>query len=89
VAASLPELVILELHASSRNPGGNCWRNGETIRARLILPIFVITGADLTPEQEKSLRTRSEGFFLKQDDWQRSLIKQLDRSLEFRRREPA
>jgi hypothetical protein len=41
------------------------------------LPIFVLTGKDLTPEEREYLRANSEALFEKQESWQDALLSRL------------
>jgi DNA-binding response OmpR family regulator len=80
VAASLPELVILDLILPA--VGGfeliAKWR-GESRTADL--PVFVLTSKDLTPEETNYLRTHASALFQKQEPWQDALLRQLQRIL--------
>jgi signal transduction histidine kinase/DNA-binding response OmpR family regulator len=80
VAASLPDLVILDLmlpEVSGFELLGE-WRAGlRTAR----LPVFVLTSKDLSQEEQTYLRTHAEALLRKQQPWQATLIKQLERVL--------
>jgi CheY-like chemotaxis protein len=43
------------------------------------LSVFVLTGKDLSEEEEKYVRAHAESLFLKQRSWRDPLIKQLER----------
>ncbi len=78
VAASLPQIVILDLLLP--NSSGleliSEWRaNSRTSD----LPVFVLTSKDLSREEEKYIRTHAEFLFRKQQPWQAALIQQLQR----------
>jgi PAS domain S-box-containing protein len=80
VDAAVPELVILDL----RLPSVSGWELLAEWRGNprtADLPVFVITGKDLTAEEEKAVKASAEGLFLKQQGWQQSLTQQLDRVL--------
>jgi PAS domain S-box-containing protein len=80
VAASLPELVILDLimpNLSGFQLLGE-WR-GHSRTADL--PVFVLTSKDLTLAEKEYLRTNTGAFFCKQERWQDALIKQLQRAV--------
>ena len=80
VAASLPELVILDLLL----PGVSGFELLAEWRASprtADFPIFVLTGKDLSEEEEKYLRNHAESLFRKQQPWQEALVKQLQRVL--------
>ena len=80
VAASLPELVILDLimpNLSGFQLLGE-WR-GHSRTADL--PVFVLTSKDLTPAEKEYLRTNTGAFFCKQERWQDALIRQLQRAV--------
>jgi CheY-like chemotaxis protein len=80
VAASLPELVILDLIMP--NLSGfqllTEWR-GDSRTADL--PVFVLTSKDLTATEKEYLRTNTGAFFCKQERWQDALIRQLQRAV--------
>jgi PAS domain S-box-containing protein len=76
VRQALPELVILDLLL----PGVSGfellaeWRaNARTAD----LPILILTGKDLSREEEKFLRAHSEFLLRKQEPWQEALIQQV------------
>ncbi|MGA8145860.1 MAG: PAS domain S-box protein [Candidatus Acidiferrales bacterium] len=78
--AALPALVILDLLLP--NVSGfqllSEWR-GKSRTAGV--PVFVLTSKDLTREEEDYLRSHAESLLRKQESWQQSLIKELQRVL--------
>jgi len=78
VAASLPQLVILDMmlpEVSGFELLGE-WRSSLRTAA---LPVFVLTSKDLTTEEQRYLRTHSEMLLQKQQPWHEALVKQLER----------
>jgi PAS domain S-box-containing protein len=78
VAASLPELVILDMmlpQVSGFELLGE-WRASLRTAA---LPVFVLTSKDLSQEEQQYLRTHSEVLLRKQQPWHEGLVKQLER----------
>jgi signal transduction histidine kinase/DNA-binding response OmpR family regulator len=78
VAASLPELVILDMmlpKVSGFELLGE-WRASLRTAA---LPVFVLTSKDLSQEEQGYLRTHAEVLLRKQQPWHDALIKQLER----------
>jgi signal transduction histidine kinase/DNA-binding response OmpR family regulator len=78
VAASLPQLVILDMmlpQVSGFELLGE-WR--ASLRTSS-LPVFVLTSKDLSQEEQRYLRTHSELLLRKQQPWHEALIKQLER----------
>jgi PAS domain S-box-containing protein len=80
VAASLPELVILDLIMPNLSGLQLLaeWR-GDSRTADL--PVFVLTSKDLTAAEKEYLRTNTGAFFCKQERWQAALIRQLQRAV--------
>ncbi len=78
VAQSLPELVILDL-VLPKMSGFELLAEWRSSPRTAELSVFVLTSKDLTKEEEKYLRAHAESLFRKQDSWQESLIKQMDR----------
>jgi PAS domain S-box-containing protein len=78
VIQSLPELVILDL-VLPKMSGFELLAEWRSNPRTAELSVFVLTGKDLTKEQEKYLHARAESLFRKQDSWQELLIKQLER----------
>lgn len=80
VAASLPELVILDLvlpEVSGFELLGEWRANPRTAD----LPVFILTSMDLTKEEQSYLRTHAESLFRKQEPWLEELLKQLERAV--------
>jgi signal transduction histidine kinase/CheY-like chemotaxis protein len=80
VAASLPELIILDLIM----PQVGGFRLLAEWRADLRtadLPIFVLTSKDLTAEEQDYIQTHTALLLQKQQPWQETLIAQLRRAL--------
>jgi PAS domain S-box-containing protein len=78
VAASLPEIVILDMmlpEVSGFELLGE-WRASLRTAA---LPVFVLTSKDLSQEEQSYLRTHAEALLHKQQPWHEDLLKQLDR----------
>jgi DNA-binding response OmpR family regulator len=78
VAASLPQLVILDMmlpHVSGFELLGE-WR--ASVRTSL-LPVFVLTSKDLSQEEQRYLRSHAEVLLRKQQPWHEALLKQLER----------
>jgi signal transduction histidine kinase/CheY-like chemotaxis protein len=80
VAASLPELVILDLILPEVS-GFQLLAEWRTNSRTADLPVFVLTSKDLTPEEHDYIRTHSGMLFHKQQPWQETLIAQLRRAL--------
>jgi CheY-like chemotaxis protein len=88
VAASLPELVILDMmlpEVSGFELLGE-WRASVRTAG---LPVFVLTSKDLSQEEQSYLRTHSEALFRKQQPWHDALVKQLARVMASRVAEKA
>jgi DNA-binding response OmpR family regulator len=80
VAASLPELVILDLilpHVSGFQLLAEWRSNSRTSE----LPVFVLTSKDLTFQEKDYIRSSAGALFQKQEPWQDALIKQLQRAV--------
>jgi signal transduction histidine kinase/DNA-binding response OmpR family regulator len=78
VAASLPELVILDLvlpEVSGFELLGE-WRASPRTAD---LPVFVLTSKDLSQEEQSYIRKHAESLLHKQEYWQEALVKQLER----------
>jgi signal transduction histidine kinase/CheY-like chemotaxis protein len=80
VAASLPELVILDLILPEVS-GFQLLAEWRTDSRTADLPVFVLTSKDLTPEEQDYLRTHTVLLLQKQQRWQETLIAQLRRAL--------
>ncbi len=78
VAASLPELVILDLLLPEVS-GFELLAEWRANPRTADLPVFVLTSKDLSREEEKYLRAHAEYLFHKQQPWQETLVKQLQR----------
>jgi threonine synthase len=80
VAASLPQLVILDLVLPK--VGGiellAEWRSDPRTAE---LPIFVLTSKELTAQEKSYLRANTQSLFHKQESWQGALLKQLQRAV--------
>jgi PAS domain S-box-containing protein len=78
VTLSLPELVILDLilpHGSGFQLLSEWRANSRTSD----LPIFILTSKDLTSEERNYLRANSSALLRKQELWQETLVKELQR----------
>jgi PAS domain S-box-containing protein len=78
VAASLPEIVILDMmlpEVSGFELLGE-WRASLRTAG---LPVFVLTSKDLSQEEQSYLRNHAEALLHKQQPWHEDLLKQLDR----------
>jgi len=80
VAASLPELVILDLIMPNLS-GFQLLAEWRGHSRTADLPVFVLTSKDLTPAEKEYLRTNTGAFFCKQERWQDALIRQLQRAV--------
>jgi CheY-like chemotaxis protein len=80
VAASLPEMVILDL-VQSEVSGFELLSQWRSNPRTADLPIFILTSMDLTKEEQSYLRTHAESLFRKQEPWQEELLKQLERAV--------
>ncbi len=78
VAASLPELVILDL-LLPKVSGFELLAEWRANPRTADLPVFVLTSKDLSREEEEYLRAHAESLFRKQQPWQEALVKQLQR----------
>jgi len=88
VAASLPQLVILDMmlpEVSGFELLGE-WRGSLRTAG---LPVFVLTSKDLSQEEQSYLRTHAEALLHKQQPWHEALIKQLERVVAPSRAEKA
>ncbi len=82
MAASLPSLVILDLLLPEVS-GFELLAEWRASPRTAELPVFVLTGKDLSVEEEKYLRDHVESLFRKQQPWQEALIKQLQRVMAY------
>ncbi|MGB7281277.1 MAG: response regulator [Candidatus Acidiferrum sp.] len=80
VAASVPELVILDLILPGVS-GFQLLAEWRTHSRTADLPVFVLTSKDLTPEEKDYLRTNAALLLQKQQPWQETLLSQLRRTL--------
>jgi CheY-like chemotaxis protein len=80
VAASLPELIILDL-ILPKVSGFQLLAEWRTNSRTADLPVFVLTSKDLTAEEHDYIRTHSVLLLQKQQAWQETLIAQLRRIL--------
>ncbi len=78
VAASLPELVILDL-LLPRVSGFELLAEWRASPRTADLPVFVLTSKDLTREEEIRLRAHAELLLRKEQPWQQDLVSQLRR----------
>jgi signal transduction histidine kinase/DNA-binding response OmpR family regulator len=80
VAASLPELVILDLMLPDVSGFQLLaeWRANSRTSA---MPIFVLTSKDLTKQEKSYLTDHAQFLFLKQESWQEGLVRQLERAV--------
>jgi signal transduction histidine kinase/CheY-like chemotaxis protein len=81
VAASLPELVILDLILPKVN-GFQLIAEWKVDPRTADLPIFVLTSKDLDPEEKEYIRMNAGALFHKQEPWQEALIRQLQRVVQ-------
>ncbi|HEY2352568.1 MAG TPA: response regulator, partial [Candidatus Acidoferrum sp.] len=80
VAASLPELVILDLVLPDVS-GFELLAEWRANPRTAELPIFVLTSKDLSPQEKTYLRSHTQSLFHKQESWKEALLKQLQRAL--------
>ncbi len=80
VAASLPELVILDLVLPEVS-GFQLLADWRVNSRTADLPVFVLTSKDLTVEEKEHIRTHTSALFHKQEHWQEALIRQLQRAV--------
>lgn len=78
VAASLPELVILDLLLPKSN-GLELLSEWRADSRTAGLPVFVLTSKDLSRGEEEYLHAQAEFLLRKQQHWQGALIQQLHR----------
>jgi len=81
VAASLPELVILDLMLPQVS-GFELLAEWRADLRTAGLPVFVLTSKDLTSKEKNYLQEHTQSLFHKQESWQASLMKQLQRAVE-------
>jgi len=80
VAASLPELVILDLTLPEVS-GFQLLAEWRTNSRTADLPVFVLTSKDLTLEEQDYIRLHAGLLLQKQQSWQETLLVQLRRTL--------
>jgi DNA-binding response OmpR family regulator len=80
VAASLPELVILDLMLPQVS-GFQLLAEWRGHSRTADLPVFVLTSMDLALEERDYLRANAGAFFQKQEKWQEALLRQLQRAV--------
>jgi len=80
VAASLPELVILDL-VLPKVSGFELLAEWRANSRTAGLPIFVLTSKDLTIQERSYLGEQTQSLFHKQEPWQEVLVKQLQRAV--------
>ena len=80
VAASLPELVILDLMLPKVS-GFELLAEWRADPHTAEIPIFVLTNKELTAQEKNYLRTNAQFLFRKQESWQDGLLKQLQRAV--------
>src|SRR5438270_2150865 len=78
VAASLPQLVILDMMLPQVS-GFELLGEWRASRRTASLPVFVLTSKDLSQEEQSYLRTHSEALLRKQEPWRDALLRQLER----------
>jgi CheY-like chemotaxis protein len=78
VAASLPELVILDL-ILPKVSGFELLGEWRADPRTADLPVFVLTSKDLSQEEKSYLRAHAESLLHKQEPWQEALVKRLQR----------
>jgi DNA-binding response OmpR family regulator/two-component sensor histidine kinase len=80
VAASLPQLVILDLMLPKVG-GFELLAEWRADPRTTELPIFVLTSKELTAKEKAYLRANAQSLFHKQESWQDGLLKQLQRAV--------
>jgi len=79
VNRSIPELIILDLLLPEVS-GFELLADWRAHPRTADLPVFVLTGKDLTHEEERYLRAHAESLFRKRQPWQEALIQQVRRA---------
>jgi DNA-binding response OmpR family regulator len=80
VAASVPELVILDLILPEVS-GFQLLAEWRVDSRTSDLPVFVLTSKDLTIEERDYIHKNTGALFQKQERWQEALIRQLQRAV--------
>jgi CheY-like chemotaxis protein/two-component sensor histidine kinase len=80
VEESLPELVILDLMLPKIS-GLELLVEWRAHPRTADLPVFVLTGKDLSPDEEKYLHSYAEALLHKEQPWKEDLLNQLQRAL--------
>jgi DNA-binding response OmpR family regulator len=80
VAASVPQLVILDL-TLPKVSGFQLLAEWSGDPRLTDLPVFVLTSKDLTDEEKEYIRTKTGALFQKQEPWQEGLVRQLRRAV--------
>lgn len=80
VAASVPELVILDLILPEVS-GFQLLAEWRVESRTAELPVFVLTSMDLSIEERNYIRKHTGALFQKQEQWQEALIRQLRRAV--------
>jgi len=80
VAASLPELIILDL-VLPKVSGFELLAEWRADPRTAELPIFVLTSKDLSSREKTYLHSHTQSLFRKGESWQDALLKQLQRAL--------
>lgn len=80
VAASLPDLVILDLMLPKVS-GFELLAEWRADARTTAIPIFVLTSKDLTNQEKNYLREHAQSLFRKQESWQEELVRQLQRAV--------
>jgi signal transduction histidine kinase/DNA-binding response OmpR family regulator len=80
VAASLPDLVILDLTLPQVS-GLELLAEWRVDARTADLPVFVLTSKDLTVQEQSYIRANTEALFQKHERWQEALVKQLQRAM--------
>jgi signal transduction histidine kinase/DNA-binding response OmpR family regulator len=80
VQASVPRLVILDL-ILPKVSGLQLIAEWRAKPRTVDVPIFVLTNKDLSQNEKEYLRTNTEAFFSKQEQWLEALTKQISRAV--------
>ncbi len=88
VEDSLPELVILDL-LLPKTSGLELLVEWRADPRTADLPVFVLSSKDLSPEEEKYLRSHAEALLRKHRPWKEDLLNQLKKALGPAQREKA